>query len=218
MIAVVIISALVANAVAIPFIDTVLGVSEWLPLENAVNRIIGYSFTVGIVQALVIYLVLRYSVWPRQFHIRLDGVAFGASSAVGYAAVVNLHATLNAAAPPVVSAVNSFNQQSIMLCTGIIVGYGLSELWFNQQPSPLIAALVLALASVVTGVSVPLIAGFGSAAISVEQPQGAASPIQGFLFAAGLLIAVALVFNFLFSVADRESEEALFDDAESLSA
>lgn len=216
LIMVVIVTALVANAVALPFIDTVFRVDQWLPLESAITRIVGYTFTIGVVQALVVYLVLRYSVWPEGFRIRLDGVAFGASSAVGYATVVNLRDNLMAAAPPLISAMNSFNQQSIMLCTGIIVGYGLAELWFNSQPFPLIAAFALALAALVTGIAVPLIAGFGSASISVDQPQGASSPIQGFLFAAALLIAVALVFNFLFNVAERESADTALDETESL--
>ncbi len=216
LIAVAIISALAANAIGIPVIDNVFTVDRWLPLGSAIDRIVGYTFTIGTVQTLIVYLVLRYVVWPQSFRIRLDGVAYGASSAVGYAAVLNLQSSFTSAAPPFVSAMQTFNQQAIMLCVGIIVGYGLSEVRFNIQPFPLILALALALASLVTGIAIPLIAGFASASISPEQPVGVATPIQGFLFAAAMLVGVIAIFNFLFAAAERQAPETEVEDVENL--
>src|SRR5690606_31017121 len=72
--AVAVISGLAANAISLPLIEQIFQPSRWLPLESALNRIIGYAFTVGLVQAVTLYLTMRFTIWPNQMRIRLDGV------------------------------------------------------------------------------------------------------------------------------------------------
>src|SRR5690349_7038539 len=50
LIALVILSMLVASAVGSPLVDQYFRVETWLPLAPAVNRILGYTVTAGIVQ------------------------------------------------------------------------------------------------------------------------------------------------------------------------
>src|SRR5690606_10891330 len=64
---VVIIAALSANAVGLPVINDVFQLERWLSLESAIYRIIGYTFTMGIVQSTIVYLVVRYTAWPSNF-------------------------------------------------------------------------------------------------------------------------------------------------------
>jgi hypothetical protein len=53
LLAVAVVSALVANAVGLPFVEDTLQVDRWLSLASAVDRIAGYTLTVGIVQGLI---------------------------------------------------------------------------------------------------------------------------------------------------------------------
>ena len=213
---IVIVAGLAANGVGNPIITELFQVERWLPLESAINRIIGYTFTVGLVQSMIIYLVIRYAVWPTNFRIRLDGIAYGSATAVGYATALNIQFIRAAAATPDVTAMNIFGHSALLLCGGIIIGYGLAEVGFNARPFPLLLTATLAFAALITGIAIPLIAGFANTSISVSNPVSTVSPIQGFLFTAGLLGAVSFIFNFLFNVAENQLDETSFEETESL--
>lgn len=203
-----IISALAASAIGIPFVTDVLRVAEWLPLSGAVNRIIGYTFTVGIVQEFIRYLVLRYTVWPGYFRTRLDGVAYGVAGAVGYAAVLNLNFVLSTNPSVDVAAMRVFDELVRQVAGGIIVGYGLAEVRFNARPFPLLLAATIVFAAFVTGIALPLTSGLANVALGVDTPVTAASPLRGFLFSAVLMAAVSAMMIFLFNIAIRQDEEA----------
>lgn len=214
LIAVAVISGLVANAISLPLIEQVLQPSRWLPLESALNRIVGYTFTVGLVQAATIYLTVRYTVWPKHFRIRLDGVAYGAASAVGYATVLNLKFALSTSTIPSTAAMYIFDQTVPLLCCGIIIGYGLAEVAFNQHIFPALLAATIAFSAFVTGLAIPLVSGFANAGISPLHPVSTSNPLLGFLFSAGLLFLVSNIFTFLFNVAERQEAEIRIESAE----
>lgn len=206
LIAVAIISALTANAIGIPLVGEFFKVDKWLPLESAINRIVGYTFTQGFVQAVLTYLVIRYLVWPGNFRTRLDSIAYGAASAVGYATVLNLHFVLSGNPSPDTAAFRIFDALAVQLAINIIIGYGLSEARFNERPFPILLAATVALASFVSGLAIPLRSGLTNAGL--EQGVGTVSPIRGFLFSVALLAAVSFVFAFLFDNAERQDAEA----------
>ena len=212
----VVISALLANAISLPLVDQVFQIERWLPLESALNRIVGYTFTAGLVQALIVYLAIRFTTWPDHFRIRLDGVAYGASSAVGYATVLNLKFVLTGTPFPAFAAINTFEQVAILLCIGVVVGYGLAEVAFNQRIFPLLLVATIALSAFIVGAAIPLITGFANARMSVENPVGSVNPLLGLLFSAGLLFVISNVFSFLFNVAERQETEAAIEEAEGL--
>jgi RsiW-degrading membrane proteinase PrsW (M82 family) len=216
LIAVAVISGLVANAISLPLIEQVFQPSRWLPLESALNRIIGYAFTVGLIQAVTIYLTLRFTIWPDNLRIRLDGVAYGAASAVGYATVLNLKFVLSTSTLPSVAAMHIFDQTVPLLCGGIIIGYGLAEVAFNRHIFPPLLAATMALSAFVTGIAIPLVAGFANTSVSPLNPVATSNPLLGFLFSAGLLFVISNIFSFLLNVAERQEVEIKPEDAESL--
>lgn len=206
LLAIAVVTALAANAVGIPLVEDYLQIDRWLPLESAINRIIGYTFTEGVVEATIMYVVVRYIVWPAGFRTRLDAVAYGAASAVGYATVLNLRLILSNALPPDVAAFRVFDTLALQTAMGTVIGYGLAEVCFNRQPFPLLLSATIALAAFITGVGVPLRSGLTNA--SLVQGVSSVSPVLGFLFSAGLLFAVSVAFGFLFNNAEREDREA----------
>ncbi|MBZ0292226.1 MAG: hypothetical protein K8L99_06625, partial [Anaerolineae bacterium] len=159
------ISGLVAKAIGLPLVNDVLEVKEWLSLQSAVDRIIGYTFTVGLVQAILIYLVQRYIAWPDAFRDRYDAVAYGTASAVGYTTVAGLTFVATQPSTPDVTAINIFNIAAVLTITGVLVGYGLSEVRFNKNPFVLSLVSTVALGALAAGVAVPLRTGLTNASI-----------------------------------------------------
>lgn len=206
---VVITSALVANAIGVPLVNDFFKVDEWLPLASAVNRIIGYTFTVGIVHEILKYLVVRYLVWPDHFRNRWDGVAYGAASAVGYAVVLNLHFVLATNPTPHIAAIRVFDTMAVQTVGSILVGYGLAELRFGY-PTPLLPAITLGLAAFITGIALPFRAGLVNASLS--QGVSAVSPIRALGFSAAVLIGMSLLLAFVFNTSERQAQEALAND------
>ncbi len=211
---VMIVSALAANAVGLPLINDFLQVDRWLPLSSAIVRIIGYTFTVGIVQEMLKYLVVRYTVWPEQFRIRLDGVAYGAASAIGYSTALNLHLILSNPSTPDVAANRIFSNLALHLVTSAVVGYGLAEVRFSQ-PSPFLMTLSIALAAFVAGVAIPIRAGLVNANLSLDVNAtnpllntSASKPLQGLAFSLALLITLSLALSLLFNSAEQREREA----------
>ncbi|MEO8607641.1 MAG: PrsW family glutamic-type intramembrane protease [Chloroflexota bacterium] len=204
LLAVALISALVANAIGNPLINDFLQVDRWLPLSSAISRIIGYTFTVGIVQEFLKYLVMRYTIWPTQFRIRLDGVAFGAAAGIGYASVLNLHFAFSTFAAPDVAAAHMFANVALHLVTGILVGYGLSELQFGS-PSLMLPVFTVAFAALLTGISIPIRAGLVNATLALGS--SISRPILGIVFSVAILIVPLLALSFMYSNAERQAQE-----------
>lgn len=226
LIAVFAITALAANAVALPFIDGVLQPDRWLPLGGAVNRIIGYAFTVGIVQETVKYAVVRFATWPLLFRTRLDGVAYCTASALGYSVVLSAHFLLaHPTVTPDVIATQVFNNVAVNLAASLIVSYGLSEVRFDQ-PTPFLMTITVALGALLNGVVIPLRSGLTNASFVLPEVSAAApsifdliaavfslrsaapKPILGVGFSALVLFAFVVVVSFLFANAERQAREA----------
>ncbi|MBL8163544.1 MAG: PrsW family intramembrane metalloprotease [Anaerolineae bacterium] len=213
LIAVAVIGALAANAVGEPLINQFFQVEDWLPLSSAIDRIVGYTFTVGITQEFLKYLVVRYVAWPDHFRIRLDGVAYGVAVSIGYVTVLNLHLLVNTPVALDVAAQRVVATYAIQIATSVVIGYGLSEVRFSD-PNPLFLALMLALAALITGIAIPIRAGLTNAAFSLEGvfPR----PLFGFGFSAVLLVIPIFVGSFLFASAERRAQEAMSDMEDSI--
>ncbi len=205
---VLLLSALVANAIGYPLVNEFFRVDRWLPLENAVNRIVGYAFTIGITQELLKYLVLRALVWPDHFNTWLDGIAYSAAAAIGYATVLNLHFVLSTDASPDVAAVRIFGTYAVHLATSLLMGYALSDLRFSGS-SLLFLPLSLALSAFIAGIAIPVRSGLVNASLSPDALELSLSrPILGIGFSAAILVALMLVLSFLFRIAERRQREA----------
>lgn len=225
LITVFVVTALAANALALPLIDDVFQPEHWLPLEGAINRIIGYTFTVGIVQETIKYAVVRFTAWPDLFRTRLDGVAYCAASALGYAFVLNLNFLLaQPGITPDIMAMQMFNNVAVNLAGSLIVAYGLAEVRFDN-PMPFLLTITVALAALVNGLAIPVRSGLTNAAFvlptTAEAPTiidailGAFSarsitpkPILAFVFSVVLVLVFGLIVAFLFNNAERQAREA----------
>jgi len=193
------ISGLVGNALSLPLIEEVYEVRRWLPLESAINRIIGYSFTVGLTQALTLWLVVRHAVPRRDLLTRVDLLVYCRAAAVGYTVVTCLDFALAVRPLPAAQAFQVFNTAAALNCVAIILAYGLAELYFRRELFLLLPMLTASLAALVSGSAIPLVAGFNSAAILALEPFAAVSPLIGSLYSLGLLLTVWAVVRFLFT-------------------
>ena len=225
LIAVFVITALAANAVAIPLIDNLFQPERWLPLAGAINRIIGYTFTIGIVQETIKYAVVRFTTWPDLFRTRLDSVAYCAASAAGYAFVLNLRFFLSATGlPPDVVAIHVFDNVAVNLAASLVVSYGLAEVRFDT-PTPFLMTIMVALGALINGIAIPLRSGLTNAAFvltsSTETPSiismiaatfsshsSAPKPVLALAFSGALLVGFGIVVAFLFSNAERQARES----------
>lgn len=199
------VSALVANAIGIPLVETLLRPEEWLPQENFLNRIIGYMLTIGILQEFLKYLVVRYIAFPEYYRVRSDSIAYGIASAMGYALVINLNyvmANQNLLVDALMMRV--FAVTTIHILASVIVAYGLSETLFNHALSVLLPVMLL-FAALVHGLATPLRTSFMNVAVSFGV--NSQRSIFGILFSIGLYAMLMFVMLFLFNVADQREQD-----------
>lgn len=203
---VLILSGLVANAVGIPLIEDTIQIDNWIALEPALSRIVGYTITVGIAQEFIKYLVVYYTVWPQQFRTRLDGIAYAAPVAIGYATIENLRYVVQDTPPIDAAILRIFSTVVIHLIASCIVAYGLSALCFDF-PSPVFMPIVLFMSATVVGLAIPLRAGLVNAtfALGVSSPRG----LLSLIFTTGILVVPLLIVAFLINNAERRQRESL---------
>lgn len=202
---VLVITALVANAVGYRIIEDIFFDNEWLSLANAIDRIIGYTFTIGVMQEGLKYLVLRFLLWPDFLRTRLDAVAYAEAAALGYALVASLQFISDGSPTPDMVAARVFSIVVIHLAASVIISYGVAESRFGDANFLLLPAM-FAMGAFVTGLAVPLRSGFVNADIAVSQfviPR----QIFGIGFSVALLVAALVPIAFLYDNAERQERE-----------
>ena len=209
---IVILSMLAASAVGVPLLDQYFRVDTCLPLAPSLNRILGYTVTAGIIQGTIKYIVMRYTIWPQHLRERLDGIAYGIATGIGYATILNLQFfSANPTAPPDIVAFHIFANYALQVTTGIVIGYGLSEVYFSN-PTPIFLMSILVIAAVITGITIPIHAGLINSSLSIDPTKAssisAPKPLFGLGFSIALLIIVSVIISGLISNADRLEREA----------
>jgi hypothetical protein len=199
-----IISALVTSAIGIPVIEW-LNPDEWLALAGRFDRILGYSFTIGLVQVSIIYGIVRIMTWYNAYRIRTDAIAYCTTAAIGCITVWNIHFLATGNITPDVVALRMFSMTSSILLASIIIAYGLAELRFNPKfywilPLTILASMVI----------IGFVIAFRSNLISGRfiLGIGGTRPIIGFGFTVGLLFAGVIGMLFLFNISERRAKEA----------
>jgi hypothetical protein len=199
------VAVLTSQAVAPIFTDQVFRVGEWLPLSSALSRIVGYMFTVGLVEVGLCYVVIYALTWPNHVRSRSDTIAYAAAVTLGYTVIPNLTFATTGSPNPFVVALTVFASISALLVANLVVAYGLAGVRFDGA-GLLSQAAALALGSVVIGIAIPVRTGFLNATFAVS---GDATP--RYLFAIGFALAVAgaglFVMRFLFDFAERRALE-----------
>jgi RsiW-degrading membrane proteinase PrsW (M82 family) len=88
---VVVLGALVASALGLPFLEQVADIRSWLPTSTLTVRFLGNLLLVGPLNMFLIYAVVRYTVLRTPvFERRADGILFAVATAVGYATMLNI--------------------------------------------------------------------------------------------------------------------------------
>ena len=195
----VLISGIVANGVGVPLVNLIFTPEQWLPESGFFTRIFGYMLTVGVTAEFLKYAVVRYTVWPNAFSMRVDGIAYGVAAALGYATVFNLRDIL--LEQPTLSA-GTFQVVTVVywhISIGAILGYFLAELAIGQ-PSLIWLPLGLFFASFLNGIyaafrGIAIVGGLGNRAIG------------GVLVITGFSIVVLGIMSFLIDSADRRMEQ-----------
>ncbi len=205
-----ILSALAAQAVGVPLLRDFFRVEVWLPTSPTLDRILGYTFTAGIVQEFIKYIILRYIVYPGGFRYRLDVVAYAAASAVAYATIINLHFVVEHSPAPDIAAVRVFSTLAQQLMCSAIVAYGLAQSRFSNA-IPVLLAFTFALAALVTGIIIPFRAGLTNAAF-VAGVSGV-SPLRSLALSAVALALILTLIAFLIENAERRDQEAAAEKA-----
>jgi RsiW-degrading membrane proteinase PrsW (M82 family) len=200
---VVILGALVANAVAVPLQARLFELDRWLPNQGFFGRVLGYMFTLGFAGEFLKYLVLRYTVWPERFTQRLDGIAYALAASVGYAVVLNARfalytdATLDATALRVASITFSH------LAIGPVIGLFLAELRIGHTPIFWLP-LGLMIAAFLSGLyyafyTLAIVSGIGIGSTG-------SAPVRGLLLAFGVVSLMFVAIAFIVENADTRME------------
>lgn len=197
--AVALLGGLAASGVAVP-LAALFAPEEWLSTASGLNRIVGYTLSVGMVHEFLKYAVLRYSVWRTDFNTRLDAVAYAMAAAIGFATALNIHFALNNTLNLASAALRMTEITLAQVAISPIIGFALYEL---RKPNvfvltPLLGVLIAALFN---ALSIVLRAGLIVAGIS--RTSTANNAIYGLGMALFLIVVLFSALSFLVRAADE---------------
>lgn len=146
-----ILAALIAGTVDEPLRRGLLDLHQWRP-ETWFSSILVHSLTQGIVQALTVYVVVRFSTYlTDEFDERADGVIYGTAAGLGIAALLNFNYVLDQRGLNLdVGATRIIVNALALAALGGIVGYGLGQVKFERHV-PWFAVLFVLLSAFLNG-------------------------------------------------------------------
>ncbi len=204
LVGVAILSGLCASAFGLPLIEDFFLIGQWLPLESVIQRIVGYTVTVGMVDVGIKFLVLRFLVLPQGLRARSDVVAYAMAAAVGYSFYFNLVSiwrldpVWELAAIVVLSNIVIQFASSMAMTLGIVASY-----FANAFPSVLPLSLVVAALS--TGLIAPQVPGLTSGPLGTAG--NVSRPLLGIVFLLTVLLLSLAGTYFLYRNAERRQRE-----------
>jgi len=133
--AVFILSALLARAVGIPLVEEVFRVGSWLD-AGVLYHILGAVLVIGFTEQFLIYAAVRYSVYPTpEFDERVDGIIYGTAAGLGYASLVNVQYVLQSGGLDLTAGVIRVAVTALALASfGGLTGYFLGRCKFDDEP------------------------------------------------------------------------------------
>lgn len=202
------ISGLVANAIGLPLLEDFIQPTAWLSLQEATTRILGYATTIGVIQEFLKYIVIRFIAWPDEYRVRVDSIAYGMASAIGYATVVSLsYVANNPNAFNDIVSIRVFGITTAHIAGSTIVAYGLSATLFNNALS-FVLPLALAFASGFVGLMTALRTSFANTPLAVGS-FSAPRFLFGIVFSVGAYVGLMIAIFFLLDVAERRERAKL---------
>ncbi len=203
--AVAILSGLTASAVGLPLAQDFFRIEQWLPLESSFQRIIGFTFTAGMVDTALKWLVLRFVIYPKQLRIRSDAIAYGLASAVGYSFYLNLALIWRLQPTFGIAAVYILSNYAIQFASSMFIALGMIESHFGNA-LPIVLPLNLLIAAASIGIIRPLFSGMMSGPLLLTGSSD--RPLFGLMFLAAALMGAAMISYFLYTVSERREREA----------
>jgi len=199
-----VISGLTASAIGIPLLQEFFQIERWIPLQSAFDRIIGYTFTVGIVDTGLKFVVLRYLVFPLNIRMRTDTIAFCIACAIGYVTVININLIVNIQPTLSLAMIYVFGNYTMQITSSIILAYGISQTALDNA-LPLLLPAIIFVSAFIIGVVSPFESGLINGSLTIN---GAFTrPIFAIGFLTVVLIAIPSIIFFLYTVAERREEE-----------
>ncbi|MCY4147016.1 MAG: hypothetical protein OXE95_13045 [Chloroflexi bacterium] len=197
-------SGLCASAVGLPLIEDFYQIGQWLPLGSVIQRIIGYTVTVGIVDVGIKFMILRFLALPQSLRARSDAVAYAMAAAVGYSFTINLFSIWRLDPVWELAAIVALSNVAIQFASSMAMALGIIASYFdNAFPSVLPLSLVVAALS--TGLIAPQAPGLTSGPLGTAG--NATRPLFGIAFLlAALLLSLAVAY-FLYRNAERRQRE-----------
>ncbi len=203
LITVAVMSGLAGSAIGIPLVEEFFQIDRWLPLESALQRILGFTFTMGIVDSALKFIVLRYIVFPQHLRLRTDTIAYCVASAIGYSFVVSLHSISDIQPSYSIAILYIFSNYTIQLASSVFIAYGLSETYFNNAlPVALPASIVFS--ALIVGIISPLSSGLMNGALSTTG--NADNPLFSLGFLIVALIACLGITFFFYTIAQQRDQ------------
>ncbi len=146
----VVLGAVLAQGVAVPFIDTVFKGNAWLSKLGLLPEIIAAILTYGAVQEYLKYAAVRFTVYGSQeFDERSDGIVYGSAAGLGFAFMINLGYLLGLDGMDLSVAVSRVAITTLShACAGGISGYFLGRAKLEEMPFWWLPLGVLCAASV----------------------------------------------------------------------
>lgn len=199
-----VISSLTAFAIGLPLAHEFFLITDWLPSQSVIQRVVGYTVTVGVIDTALRFLVIRYLVYPDQFRIRTDPLAYCVASAIGYSTAISIDGILVDQPILIIGVINTLANYVTYMASGFILSYGLAQSVFSRA-----FVLTLPFAIVISSLIVGFIAALQSplTAGSLSTAGSFARPLFSMIFLIAVLFLTLFVIFFLYAVAERRSRE-----------
>lgn len=152
LLSVLVLGALLAGTIDEPIRRGLLELHTWRP-ENAVYAILVYTLTQGVLQALTVYVAVRYTVFlSDEFDERADGIIYGTAAGLGIATLVNFNYVLDHDGLDLdVGTARIIVAALVMAALGGVVGYGLGQIKFERH-APWYGATFVGAAALLSGI------------------------------------------------------------------
>lgn len=150
----VVLGALLAGTIGEPLRRDFFELPKWQP-ENWFYSIVVHSLIQGAIQALLVYLAVRFTVYlSSEFDERADGVIYGTAVGLGFATLLNFYYVFDHRGLQLdVGTSRIIVVALVQAALGGLIGYGLGQVKFERH-NPYYAAIFVALAAILNGVFV----------------------------------------------------------------
>ena len=151
LLSVTILAALLTGTVAEPLRRDAFALHSWQP-ETWYWSILVNSMVQGVIQATVVYVTVRYTVFlSEEFDERADGIIYGTAAGLGSAMLLNFHYVLDHPGLRLdVGTARIIVAALVLASLGGLVGYGLGQIKFEPH-SPWFAAWFVVAAAFLNG-------------------------------------------------------------------